>query len=108
MTDWPSRNVSTPLGWNNHYSPKYNKCFVSVLFVKSSYPSTSTGGVISTTSLFDAFERSPPLAYSYERTCLAACTEEIENLVKLLPCSIDGKTVDCEKAKDFISERMKN
>jgi len=68
--------------WTNHYSPKYNRCFIEAFFD----PSTRVS------SLIDAFERST----------LASCDFANEY------CTIDIEKVDCVKVYDFIKEHMKN
>jgi hypothetical protein len=105
ITDWTTRAGSSPNFWSNHYSPKYDKYFVSISnFTSAQEP---RGGVLSTTDLLDAFERSA-LAHRYEAICVGDCSEQIKIMIKAAPCSIDQKTVDCEEAKAFISEHMKN
>ena len=105
IVDWSIRAGSKPNYLSNHYSPKYNKCFVSISnFTSAEEP---RGGVLSTTDLLDAFERSL-MAHRYEAICVKDCSEQIKIMIKAAPCSIDQKTVDCEQSKSFISEHMKN
>lgn len=95
-----------PEDWTNHYSPKYEKCFVAL--VDHTGPSEG-GGLFFSRWLFDAFERSSNLAYFRDKPiCVGACSEQMEILIKSAPCSIGGKTVDCGEAQSFISEHMKN
>ena len=57
VADWPKSMGNTPDQWQNHYSPKYGRCFVRLDFSniqkdEKIFPS------IFTTALFDAFQRS--------------------------------------------------
>jgi hypothetical protein len=81
--------------WTNHYSPKYNRCFVSIEY----YRSGASGSSVFWTFLLDAFERAE-LAISYA-TVPATDTGGVR-------CTIDGKRADCKGAADFIAEHMKN
>ena len=81
-------------GWTNHYSPKYDKCFVSAEYVNKD-GGIGKNGPMFTTSLIDAFERS--------FLATSASVGPTEGL-----CQIDHKPVACAKAEDFIAERMKN
>jgi hypothetical protein len=81
-------------GWTNHYSPKYDKCFVSAEYVNKD-GGIGKNGPMFTTSLIDAFERS--------FLATSASVGPTEGF-----CQIDHKPVACAKAEDFIAERMKN
>jgi len=61
VAGWSQRAGSPPTDWNNHYSPKYDKCFVSISSVQISKDEKSFPTMY-TTALFNAFERSPALA----------------------------------------------
>jgi hypothetical protein len=81
-----SRRIETGVGgaaldWLNHYSPKYNRCFVSANYS------------VGTTLLLDAFERSE-VAFSDIKA-----SDEL--------CSVEGKRSTCTVAADFIAEHMK-
>jgi invasion protein IalB len=75
----------------NHYSPRYEKCFLKRTF---SVFDRDKGELVRSTDLIDAFEGAG-LA-----TLVAVGQDE--------SCSIDYKKVDCEKAYQFVNERMKN
>ena len=80
--------------WENHYSPKYNKCFISVI----------DGG----TGAFHGLARKR-LLDAFERTTLA--TFVLGHAPADDPgwsCQIDFEFVKCAKAADFITEHMKN
>ncbi len=81
--------------WENHYSPKYNRCFISATYITSEKDGGSKDRSLFSIQLVDAFERSV-LANS----AFGGATEGF--------CDIDGKTADCEKAASFIAEHMKN
>jgi hypothetical protein len=80
------------MDWENHYSPKYNKCFISATYFNSK------GGKdlpAFTNTLVDAFERS-----TLAQSASAGQTDGF--------CKIDDKATDCAQAEKFISEHMKN
>jgi hypothetical protein len=87
--------------WNNHYSPKYDKCFIEIRhMVRIVGPNPTHTNVIYTgevrwlgSELQDAFERSE-----------LAWFTPIEKQV----CRVEGETVDCVRARNFIAEHMKN
>ena len=100
-------------GYVNHYSPKYNRCFIEVYhFIKESVK----GGPLTSTVLVDAFERSglanTSIGIKPEIACRnEANREQCEDLAReiwKIGCQIDGTPADCDKAKDFIAEHMKN
>jgi hypothetical protein len=76
---WSQRTGSGPTDWNNHYSSKYDKCFVSISSI-AVWPAEKNSPRVYSTALLDAFERSPALA-SY---CIIVghddCQQYIENL----------------------------
>jgi hypothetical protein len=148
VAGWSQRTGFTPTEWSNHYSHKYDKCFISLSFLNASRDEKVFPTLFSNV-LVDAFERSN-IAY--------ACTiighpDCVEHLVKIKRdgfldsmsvalngkpfaeaspaeqetalaavdrakydarasvssfCSIDDKPVDCDKAKEFITDHMKN
>jgi len=61
VAGWSQRVGSAPTDWNNHYSPMYDKCFVSISSVQIS-KDEKMFPTMYTTALFNAFERSPALA----------------------------------------------
>ncbi len=100
MAEANRRDIATTgegtLHWENHYSPKYNRCFIKATYVLAH--AKEGGGKdrpMFTTQLIDAFER-----------VLLAESAGVGPTSGF--CSIDGKTADCDKAASFISERMKN
>jgi hypothetical protein len=100
-------------GWSNHYSLKYNRCFVSAIYFAKT---VTKGGPLTSRNLIDAFERSslantavgvaPEIACREEEK-LAECVETARLLWKYA-CTIDEETTDCLKAKQFIEEHMRN
>jgi hypothetical protein len=81
-------------GWTNHYSPKYDRCFVSAEYINKDGGVGKDGPMFST-SLIDAFERS--------FLATSASVGPAEGF-----CQIDHKPVACAKAETFIADRMKN
>lgn len=90
----------TKTTWQNHYSPKYKRCFVTTWRERQI---KDWNGTVSETDLYDAFERA-----------------EIASSITVIPestrftilCRIDDKEQesheDCKAAADFISDHMKN
>jgi hypothetical protein len=78
--------------WQNHYSPKYNRCFLTITFKDAT---TSPPDVYRNMS--DAFERSSISGFSFSPKY-----PEGECYVE------DSTLVDCVRARAFISEHMKN
>lgn len=91
---WPQRTGATPVDWHNHYSPKYGKCFVTLYFSQLSkdekiYPSKFS------TTLFDAFERSAPIA----STCTLVrghsdCAEQIMKTMRDVQLEATSKALN--------------
>ncbi|MGA2878494.1 MAG: hypothetical protein ABSG13_06050 [Bryobacteraceae bacterium] len=83
--------------WQNHYSAKYNKCFIAANYDVYIWEGGGKDSPLSFTELIDAFERSV-LAISAP--------------VGLGPadwlCNIDQEPADCVQAASFIKEHMKN
>jgi len=79
---WDARNV---LGWENHYSPKYERCFVVVTWPEA---------VTYSEELYDVFERRN----------LARCS----TLSRIAEAADETKTtiVDFTVCQDFIRDRM--
>lgn len=82
--------------WQNHYSPKYDKCFVSASYTLSEKDRGGKPGPFFLTMLYDAFERS---------TLAKSATGE---KTEAWGCRILEKYVDCGEAEKFITEHMKN
>jgi hypothetical protein len=69
----------------NHYSPKYDRCFVRVVEAGGFFEKTAS------TFLLDVFEGS------------------IGAIISLTgPCYVGGKEADCAKAEEFIADAMTN
>jgi hypothetical protein len=92
ITGWDD----TAVFWRNHYSPKYNQCF---LLISRQIDLKDWIGPVLTDTLYDAFERS---------TLATSIASPVPPQVAAL-CSTDqdAKT-DCKTAADFITEHMKN
>jgi hypothetical protein len=82
MADYKRQKLATEISWTDHYSQKYDRCFVKTVEVY--------GNVSIASLLLDAFERST-LAESNGAFC-----------------QIDARSTDCGKVGDFISEHMKD
>ncbi|HEY6345103.1 MAG TPA: hypothetical protein VIY49_26700 [Bryobacteraceae bacterium] len=97
--------------WTNHYSPKYNRCFVTVLYMAD--PKTAVKGApVFNSFLIDAFERSSVASSaccgSPEILCHSGEDAESCRRIWQSACKIEDQETDCEKAKQFIEEHMKN
>jgi len=99
--------------WNNHYSPKYLRCFVSASYFAGK--SAVKGGPLFSATLLDAFERSiiassasggDPHVMCRSETDPAECEQIAKSLWKIL-CKIDDKETSCAVAEAFIEEHMK-
>jgi hypothetical protein len=97
-TSGPFAPVSV-LNWENHYSPKYEKCFVSETHMIAGKDNVVQVGM---TELRDAFERS---VLASSAVSLSGTSGE-EVAMEL--CRIDHERVDCGRARQFIDEHMKN
>jgi hypothetical protein len=88
-----------PGAWANHYSPKYERCFIRVT---ESVPGDDKVSTLYKYDLIDAFER----------TLLATLTlgggPGRQHIDPDFSCQIDDQPVACAKASSFISEHMKN
>jgi hypothetical protein len=83
-------DVSAVLGWQNHYSPKYGRCYVLV-----EYSAKSPKPVIYS-EFFDAFET----------RLLAMCSRSLDSE---LHCGLTVEPThpgDCAACQQFIDERM--
>lgn len=87
--------------WENHYSPKYNKCFVSRV---TSYPATGAGKDFPAVKreLVDAFEKTTSAQW------VSAYPGAEDPGDPVFTCRIDHGPAACAKAQAFISEHMKN
>lgn len=83
-------------GWTNHYSPKYEHCYLLVSYVHKGGKAKPPGEPISHNELWDVFER------KLLSTCAGA------QFGTNAYCSIDGqKGFDCAACQEFIDDRMK-
>jgi hypothetical protein len=96
LTDAPPKDGGIAPSWTDHYSPKYNRCFIKYTHTINE---GWTSSMVLEDMLIDAFERST-LAKSFP---LAAPAQ-----IKLFCSTDDDPKADCEKAKNFISDHMKN
>jgi len=99
--------------WSNHYSPKYNRCFVRFDYIVD-VKNGVKGGPSTSSYLVDAFERTDVAESSGGVSASFLCRNEdnpaeCEKIAALAwVCSTEGRDTDCKTAKDFISEHMKN
>jgi hypothetical protein len=107
---------STPAStWSNHYSPKYNRCFIKAEYFLDA-KSIVKGGPFGYAQLLDAFERSILAVTAYGVSSHLACRsepnpEECEQNAALawkIFSKIDSEDTDRATAKAFITEHMKN
>jgi hypothetical protein len=92
ITDWDDAAVF----WQNHYSPKYNQCF---LLISRQIDLKDWIGPVLKDTLHDAFERS---------TLATSITSPVPPQVAALCSTDDDPKADCKTAADFITEHMKN
>lgn len=92
IADWDDASVF----WRNHYSPKYNRCF---LLVSRQINVKDWIGTVFQNTLYDAFERStlatsiaPPVPPEMASTCSMD----------------DDAKADCKTSAVFIADHMKN
>jgi hypothetical protein len=101
--------------WSNHYSPKYNRCFVSMFYLRDT-KATVRGGPMSSTVLTDAFERAILATSAAGPSAQLMCrneenTQDCERGAEIVwkaACAVNGIETACAKAKEFIDEHMKN
>jgi hypothetical protein len=93
------KDRGTIQSWENHYSPKYARCFMSVL---NTLPGEGAGKVYALlrNDLLDAFERATLATWSSEFSEKRADDP--------VACQVDHQAADCATAARFISEHMKN
>ncbi|HEY6345102.1 MAG TPA: hypothetical protein VIY49_26695 [Bryobacteraceae bacterium] len=91
VSRWPAGSTQAPTNWSNHYSARYDKCFVTTY---DAVPSKDEKAfpTLYTKMLFDAFERSGPLA----RACSTAHAD----------CVTEIKKVEGEEGLDEISRNL--
>jgi hypothetical protein len=88
-------NVVT-LGRENHYSPKYGRCYLLVSYLHKGGKAAPPGEPLNYNELWDAFERK----------LLATCAGTQFGTSGF--CSIEGEGVfECAACKQFIDDRMK-
>jgi hypothetical protein len=88
--------------WQNHYSPKYDRCFLKTSRELDAKKVEEWTGTLSETDLYDAFERS--MLATFVTAVPASPRFEVF-------CEIDDKEKireDCEAATDFITKHMKD
>jgi hypothetical protein len=102
-------------GSTNHYSPKYNRCFVKVEYLEAP-KNTIKGAPMFRTYLMDAFEQANLASSASGPTAQFLCRneedpKECEKIAAIVwdgACNIEGDKIDCAKAQQFIEEHMKN
>jgi hypothetical protein len=92
VAEWPQRTGTTPADWHNHYSPKYDNCFVTIYFSQLAKDEKTFPSIFSTV-LFDAFERSAPIASAC--TLLRGNSDCAEQIAKIMR---DGLSEGASKA----------
>jgi hypothetical protein len=109
-----SRGARASDGWSNHYSPKYNRCFVKAEYIAATDKDAVKGGPFLRTRLIDAFELAnvalSSTGVSPEVLCrLDVDPKECERRASgLWICQIEEEKSDCAKVEQFINEHMKN
>jgi hypothetical protein len=102
-------------GWSDHYSPKYNRCFVRAEYVVA-VKDRVKGGPMFYTYLIDAFEQVNLASSASGPSAQLLCRNEEDPkecergaaIVWNSTCNIEDEKVECAKAKQFIDEHMKN
>jgi hypothetical protein len=92
INDWDDASVF----WRNHYSPKYNQCF---LLISRQIDLKDWIGPVLKDNLYDAFERSTlatSIASPVPPQLASSCSTD------------DDAKADCKTVTDFITEHMKN
>jgi len=102
-------------GWSNHFSPKYNRCFVKLQYLTAAKDAIK-GSPNLHTYLMDAFERTDIAIAASGPSAELQCRND-ENpkecekgalIMWEIACRIDGEQADCKMAQQFIDERMRN
>jgi hypothetical protein len=91
------RTPPTITTWENHYSPKYNRCFLAILEIYSLLNGAGKDFGKYQWQLLDAFERSDIAATEWDGPPPSPGA-----------CRVEGEYVDCEIARKFIREHLKN
>ena len=81
VAEWPQRRGAAPEDWHNHYSPKYERCFVTVCFTQISKDEKNFPSIF-TTALVDAFERSTVAATCTLLRGNSDCAEQISKTMR--------------------------
>ena len=106
---------SRDIEWSNHYSPKYNRCFLKIEWMQDDKVAVK-GGPMFYMFLLDAFERTT-LANSADGPPVEAVCRYDDNpkeceqraaFVWKLACQIEDQKSDCSNAREFIADHMKN
>ena len=87
------------MGWQNHYSPKYGRCYVQVSYINRRAKT----------------DRELPLFYdelmdAFEARLLAVCTDA-SNAGAFMFCRVEGdenRRSDCRACRQFIRDHMDN
>lgn len=89
----------TVMGWRNHYSPKYGRCYILVSYMNRAALKDRDRPLLFD-ELFDAFEG----------RLLSTCTDATNSGARLM-CSIDpaeSPDDDCRTCRKFTKDRMDN
>jgi hypothetical protein len=89
----------TIMGWQNHYNPKYERCYVLVSYLNHA-AKTNRDLPLLYDELFDAFEG----------RLLSICTDAASANARVF-CSIqadDRPHLDCRACRQFAKDRMEN
>lgn len=107
-------DASSVAQWQNHYSAKYNACFLRI-FYSAVGKDRLRGAPIAYVVLIDAIERwelaesargLPPVEACRNEANRAECEEVARAMYAV--CSIESKQASCVESDNFISEHMKN
>jgi hypothetical protein len=87
----------TIIGWQDHYSPKYERCYVHVTYINHS-AATKPALPLLFDELYDAFERRQ----------LSMCADVTAKQTTVF-CTVqgtDGAKFDCHACREFVNDRM--
>jgi hypothetical protein len=96
-SEWHKTDEIILVRWQNHYSPKYGRCFIQVFYMNSPEkkdPELPTAFSV----LHDAFE--------YRE--VASCASDFPSWKRSFLCMIGDKIQTCGECCQFIEERMNN
>ena len=101
--------------WSNHYSPKYNHCFLKAEYLAAA-KDTVKGGPTFYAYLIDAFEHVDLASSATGPSAQFLCRneqdpKECERGAAIVwdgACRIEGEQTGCARAKQFIDEHMKD